>query len=153
MENILPFLVAGALFIYQIYANYQKEQEKARQRNPSQRPPADLSDEPYQPVDEPVVDWEFTEPAEVILDRPIIQDSQQPKKTREENKYERWNTTDVPEEVLRMRQYRAAKKEKELLTTEPLQVEIVEEDADVAHGGFDLREAVIQSAVLERPYA
>ncbi|WP_207531695.1 hypothetical protein [Desertivirga arenae] len=35
MENFIPFLIGIALFIYKVWSNFSKEQEKARKRNPA----------------------------------------------------------------------------------------------------------------------
>src|SRR5690606_40531428 len=38
METFIPILIAIVVFAFQAYANYQKEQDKARKRNPAQPP-------------------------------------------------------------------------------------------------------------------
>src|SRR5690606_23826452 len=38
METLIPILIAIVVFAFQAYANYQKEQDKARKRNPGVPP-------------------------------------------------------------------------------------------------------------------
>ncbi|MEC3878272.1 hypothetical protein [Parapedobacter sp. 10938] len=38
METFIPIIIAIVVFAFQAYANYQKEQDKARKRNPAQPP-------------------------------------------------------------------------------------------------------------------
>ncbi len=57
MENLLPFLLLAAGFIYKIYQNFQEEQKKARNRNPSQP----VAEEP-QPAERPINREDKTEP-------------------------------------------------------------------------------------------
>lgn len=150
MENIVPFLLAGAYFIYQMYANYQKEQEKAKNRNPGQPYTEDEVFTEQRPMVEDFPEFQHFEEATESVPQTIAENKGHIPQVRD-NLYDDWNSTDVPDDVLRMRKYRAAKKEA-LLSIEPLELEIVDEDEEAAVA-FDLRTAVIHSIILDRPYA
>ncbi|MBD1423532.1 hypothetical protein [Sphingobacterium chuzhouense] len=130
MENFLPALLIIGGVIYKIYSEYQKEQEKARRRMPQTPPP------PTPPT-----------PSEQQSQRTVIEPTMSipipvpPKKTE--------RTRDMPEEVRKTREKRLA--DTNHMKKIPTKVEPQIEEKDNAIP-FDLREAVIQSAILNRPY-
>ncbi|PRD47299.1 hypothetical protein [Sphingobacterium haloxyli] len=131
MENFLPALLIIGAVIYKIYSEYQKEQEKARRRLPKVPPPtppviSDAEQKMHRRV------TESTNPAAIPI----------PAKKTE-------RSLDIPEVVRKTREERSA--EAKLLKKIPSKVvpEIEEKDEVLS---FNLREAIIQSAILNRPY-
>lgn len=129
MENFLPALLIIGGVIYKIYSEYQKEQEKARRRMP-QTPPSSQPQEVFEQRPQPPV----IEPT-MSVPMPAI-----PKEEYFRN---------MPEEARRAKAKREATTNN-LKTATPLVVDIEEEKENTT--SFDLREAVIQSAILHRPY-
>lgn len=132
METILPLIIAALFFAFQIYSNFKKEQEKARKRDPSQRP---IGEQP--PVYEERKDWaRQLQQKEVII-------SETPKVS----KYDEFSgVMEEVEEVSRAKVHRPHKQ-----SSRPFEpyVQAVEENP---YSDFDLRDAVIKAAILERPY-
>jgi len=137
METLIPIVVALAAFAFQAYSNFQKEQEKARKRNLG-KPSA-----PPLPEDN----------AERIPDVSRAKASRQPAPSLPQpvpayhQGYESYSGFLDTDEVTRARTLRRS-------TASPLRVEI-EERVDPErgyHAAFDLRDAVIKSVILERPY-
>jgi hypothetical protein len=162
MENILPFLIGMAALAFKIYTNFRKEQEKARDRNPSApvSKPDRPNPAPVQSVQKhdfkhaPVLVEEAYDPAhpyepqyKTHYKEPVIV------KTPFEPRYERVRPESVnkekvnPEfasgEVLRNRSIHLPHQHK---------IQIYRE-ADVEHpyADFDFRDAVIKEAILNRP--
>lgn len=130
MENFLPALLIIGGVIYKIYSEYQKEQEKARRRMPQvPQPPLPIPSEqrPQRTVIEPTMSIPIPVP---------------PKKTE--------RSPNISEEVRKMREKRSADANSiKKVVVKPV-VNIESEKEDII--SFDLREAVIQSAILNRPY-
>ncbi len=126
MENFLPALLIIGGIIYKIYTEYQKEQEKARRRMPQVPPPTPPVTYEQQP--KPIV----IEPTTFI---PI------PTKKAE-------RLRDIPKEVKKTTDGRLAEANRKKAAMKV--VPEIEEEDDVVP--FDLRQAVIQSAILNRPY-
>jgi hypothetical protein len=146
MEQIIPILIAVVVFAFQAYANYQKEQEKARKRKYGQPIPDD------------------TIPVEV----PREQAAKQVKRTAEtrqrprqpeyipleipKNPYQQYQGMIEPDKAKRTRHA-----EKVMHHDLAKKVELTDLDGDSGgqanawHHEFDLREAVINSIILERP--
>jgi hypothetical protein len=123
MENIFGVLVAIAFVIISFVQNYRKEAAKASQRTPHNRPsPA--------PVQLP------NPPAEIrqTVDRKV-------KIPKMEYKPE------LPAEVIAAQQRRKSRQESQV----KIPTRLPEPETTKAFE-FDLRQAVIQSAILERPY-
>ena len=122
METFIPILIAIVVFAFQAYANYQKEQEKARKRKPGQPPLPEDNARHIKPV-----------PA------------QAPSPTVKPEFEDYTGAIDPAESPRRVHQ-------------RPLipQRLVVDTEADVQPAldaeEFDLRDAVIKSIVLERPY-
>lgn len=147
METIIPILLALAIFGLQAYSNYQKEQEKARKRNPAQgrpsasggqqaesgtapRPvavPAEWLDEPH---NIPPQEWQ---PEEIPTTTKAFDAYTGRVDTRKARQQEDAANRPIPERL-------------EVTDTEE------EEREERREYSFDLREAVIQSVILERPY-
>jgi len=145
MENpglIVLIIIAGA--IYKIYQGYKEEQEKAKKRMEQLKKQVQTKDSYQNPIP----------PVAKPLPHPV---KNTPKPTLVfQKKFE--NVTDIPVfdevEIVRQRkleQKRLAadqrlKQEKSKYEHVPIQIEEFD-----AHD-FDLRKAIIQQAVLERPY-
>lgn len=133
MEQIIPLLIAAIIFGFQAYQNYQKEQEKARKRNPGQRPPESQTD--VQPaVERPA-------PAIPVLE-PELQ--QMPKR------YQEYAGFVDESQLYNPSKQRAARRQQDLL--KPIEVSDHDDDKATDDETFDLREAVIYATILERPY-
>lgn len=139
METFIPILIAIVVFAFQAYSNYQKEQEKARKRNLGQPPVPPL---PEENADRPGAKTTAdTERREVTL--PEIRQSQPMRKA-----YETYSGFMEVDEVKRARKVR-----KPQLSSLRVEVEEGIGTASQREGTtFDLRDAVIKSAILERPY-
>lgn len=124
MENFLPALLIIGSVIYKIYSEYKKNQEQARSRIPSQRPavPTQTSKRAVPP---PVPS--YTAPKQIIQE-----------KTEESyrNKY-------VPEKF-----QKEGPKKRNRVVPKVLELEIIPEKPFK----FNLRDAIIQQTILERPY-
>ncbi len=122
MENLIPALIIIGSIVYKIYSEYQKEQEKARHRKIGQ-PPVPA------PVQQHV-------PASPL---PELPKQQKPTPLKKKPVYQEV----IPEEVNRMR----------LTKKEPKKaISNIQKSENSNKPTFDLREAVIQSAILNRPY-
>jgi len=135
METFIPIIIAIAVFAVQVYANYQKEQDKARKRVPGPPPlPEDNADhvkdiaKRMQPAVQgvytrdlsPAVRPEFENYSGVMEPSPSGSKRDEPKRPL------------IPQRL-------AVDTEHDVLPA-----------LDAAT--FDLRDAVIKSIVLERPY-
>lgn len=128
MENFLPALLIIGGVIYKIYAEYQKEQEKARRRMPQVPIPAPPlpSEQPAQrTVIEPTMSIPIPVPPKKRQSAPVI--PTQVKVTTSEAFTE--------------------KDDKKLLKKITPKIEGRNDAVS-----FDLREAVINAAILNRPY-
>ena len=132
MENILPALLIIVGVIYKIYTEYQKEQEKARRRMPQV------------PHTQPLPTDEYVQPTLSEPLKPTPVPALPPIAERIESIPEEWR----PINYNRMLE-KEDKKEK-IITVNPV-VDLEEEVEGTL--SFDLREAVIQSAILERPHS
>jgi hypothetical protein len=124
MENFIIVLIAIGGLIYNVYKNYQKEMEKSKSRRPNVRP---------QPVPAP-------------RSQPTIEKI----KRKETNikPVERVNQGELPAEVIAAQQRR---KQNQVKNPMPA-VRIEERGSEKNEVNFDLRQAVIQAVILERPY-
>ncbi|SEK35092.1 hypothetical protein [Parapedobacter koreensis] len=128
METLIPILIAIVVFAFQAYANFQKEQEKARKRNFGQPP---LPEEnAKRPVD--------VSPKEMTVEQ---------RPSTRHPAFENYSGAIDADEVKRVRKARQQRTVQRL--------EVMEDTAAGAFGNerdFDLRDAIIKSAILERPY-
>lgn len=128
MENFLPALLIIAGVIYKIYSEYQKEQEKARRRMPQVPPPTPpVPSEQQRTVIEPTMS--------VPIPAPI-------KKTE--------RVLPMPEEVKKIQEKRLEKANSDKKIIVKPVVNLEKETEGIT--SFDLRAAIIQSAILNRPY-
>ncbi|MFD2597824.1 hypothetical protein ACFSQ3_02585 [Sphingobacterium corticis] len=160
MESIIPVLLVVGGLIYKIYTNYQEEMEKVRKRQhgmPNRKP----------------------SPATVVIPKPNRSDAQsakrrvaQPTVSKPAPSYDRKlgrpqptklsdrrpATTIIEENALTNREpnevTRARKQREQRLLDRKIEVVAVEDELETSGNQtkFDLREAIIQAAILERPY-
>lgn len=124
MENFIIVLISIGALLYNLYKNYQKEIEKSKSRTPNRRP---------QPIPEVI-----NIPASERI-KPVVT-----KELPKEYNY----TSEIPAEVLAAQERRRVQNLTSPKITPKIQeLEIVKNEID-----FDLRKAVIQSIILERPY-
>ncbi|ERJ60619.1 hypothetical protein [Sphingobacterium paucimobilis] len=130
MENLVVVLLFVGSIVYKIYTNYKEEMEKSAKRGP-QRPPVvqqqtattDVKPRQYNPTPPPVPQPNISKTAPSFVTKS--------------------NTIqEIPDEVQRIRESRKKNPKLDL-------EEVEEKQEPIA---FDLRQAVIQSAILERPY-
>lgn len=140
MDQILPILIAAVVFGFQAYANYQKEQQKAKNRKFG--PPPTAEREPYEATESR--GREYPGDTEVI-----VQEIRQAVDHVKNNPYGRYEGTFDPSLSRRSRIKKEAPIQEVTLTN--LDDED-EDDAAFNTSSFNLRDAVIQAAILERPY-
>lgn len=131
MDRFIPIIIMIVIFAVRAYANYQKEQEKARKRNPGVPPPLPEDNARHvKPVPVPVP----VPPSTTV--QPV---------SREFDSYS--GPVSPVEEIRRPRRGRTP-------TPKRLAVEATdtEEKPAMEAGQFDLRDAVIKSIILDRPY-
>lgn len=130
MENFLVVILFVGSIVYKIYTNYKKEMEKSAKRIPNQQA------RPIPPI-----------PREIKID-PYKQNY----KTEEVKKYNQTQTDYIPEEVARLKQQKMVKQKEERKSNKlRIEKDTRKEENELAYN-FDLREAIIQSTILERPY-
>lgn len=179
MEQIIPIVIAALIFGFQSYQNYQKEQEKARKRKlgrPADHlPEADGQQEqaPAERRTEP--DFSFLDelkeaffPEETAKPKPVkpTRTPPRPAPLPAPNPFQEYEGTVVPDEVRKLRESRksavrtatnAAAQRNSTKTPQRVMLEYLDDDDDLTHthaghSRIDLREAMIHSIILERPY-
>ena len=165
MEELLPLIGAFAALAFKVYSNFKKEQEKAKQRNFSrpEAPKAPQTDTWFpSTVDEPEVQRPYADFEQEVFNpqkpyEPAYPSSKAESIEREvvlEPRYERMRpehvtTTDgksperPAEEVLRNRAIHLPHRHK--FTPHE------EESERSAYADFDMEDAVIKAAILNRP--
>ena len=131
MDRFIPIIIMIVIFAVRAYANYQKEQEKARKRNPQVPPPLPEDNARHVrpvPVPAPVPPSATEPPVSQAFDRysgpvPAVEEVRQPRHGR----------TPIPKHLA-------------------VEVTDTEEEPGWEAGQFDLRDAVIKSIILDRPY-
>jgi len=137
METILPLVIAAIVFGFQIYANFKKEQEKARKRNPSQKPV---------PKEVPERERQIKKYGKTVTQRETVLNHPIPKPA-----YEKY--TGMADEVEEVRRARAIHKPHQHAFKRLEAFALPDEEKEYnAHVDFDLRDAIIKAAILERPY-
>ncbi|EFK58986.1 hypothetical protein ACFU8T_15375 [Sphingobacterium spiritivorum] len=131
MEQLFPLLIGLAVFAYKIYENFNKQKKEAEQRMRQQKRPVQQQHKP-QPVP-------ATPPHPPVVKKEKYSTMSHQKVVRESN--------EVPAEVLKLREERERLKSDKKIQV-PIPVSASKEEKVV----FDLRQAVIQQAILERPY-
>lgn len=146
MEKIIFALVPIAYFVFQAYNNYKKEQEKAKKRNLSQPKPivAQKATQPVRPENKQQFDVKefLREKFNLETERKEVIKSQT--KSIPEYQIKDYFNPEVPSvEVVKNIKIHAPHQ----LEAVSLVLEEMEEPYD-----FNLRDAIIQQAILNRPY-
>lgn len=159
MEEMLPFLAGLAYMAYKFYTNFQKGQEEARNRNPSQpyaEEPQDIYPEwvepepvyvPAPPVVTSPVPEKYHEPRyEPVYKEPKVEKAIREPFYKEEvskipAKIELENPEIPVEEVLRNRAIHLPHKHQFVASQEEEHI----------YSDFDFKDAVIKEAILNRP--
>lgn len=156
MEKLLPILIFVAIYGYQTYKNFQKEQKKAKGRNiPRKRPqsatPAErrLPAPAPRPVQHREIPFERTPYEELTRDQTFEQPSK-PKRIALKKSAELVESLKEKNKKLHQHQHPEKKLVLEILEEE-VQDEEVLADPVVTAEEFDLRRAVIHQTILERP--
>ncbi|MFC3198596.1 hypothetical protein ACFOET_13305 [Parapedobacter deserti] len=169
METFIPILIALLVFAFQAYANFQKEQEKARKRNLGQPPlPEDNAQRPFVDQQPPMSDPGLPYPGHRLPEperrsspaeqRPPITTSRVPTSSHRppgseshpgslSERFGRYSGVLDAEKFGRLRQSRQQRTIQRLEVDEGVTTIAASDNID-----FDLRDAVIKSAILERPY-
>ncbi len=161
METIIPIIIAAIVFGFQAYSNYQKEQEKARKRNPGQSRRPEGEEQAPQEHATPF-DWleeligesrpqQIPAPApQRPAETPVISE-EEPVRDGARNPYQSYSGMFSEEELHRKQRERQQKRNRPKIA--PVNPAVSEEGSRPGHTGeFDLRDAVIKAAILERPY-
>lgn len=154
MENLIYILAPIAYFLYQAYQNYQKEQEKARKRNvsdPSTTNTHSTIPEVKQVITEPLIDKE-TEAKELTPDYMLTKQEERSKHKREQLTYKRLKAPTVKGTDYYNPEISSAEVMQSRLIHEPHnhgKLAVIEDENFVI---FDLRDAIIKQAILNRPY-
>ena len=163
MEQIIPIIIAAIVFGFQAYNNYQKEQEKARKRNPGQ--PRQPAGEELPPQERPAAPFDWLEellgeprPQQVPVPAPQRPAEASPVIREEETSrndirspFQSYSGTVSEEEFHRKKRERQQSRKPQ--KSEPaLSVQLLDEEVTGNNREFDLRDAVIKAAILERPY-
>jgi len=157
METIIPILIAITVFALQAYANYQKEQEKARKRNLGRPPlPEDNADHlPHAPDHRsrvPDPQSSIPRPRSPITDprspTPGHRSPTPDPRPQVKPAFEDYSGVVDARKIRRIRQARDGRQTPQRLEVEEGTAPLAKWDEPV----FDLRDAVIKSAILERPY-
>lgn len=167
MDALIPILFAIAYFIFQAYTGYQEEQKKAARRNIGKPNPEVYKPEPAATkpsYDQPSYEKPVFESP--YIEKPYVQTYQEPvyeSAYREEKyvpterpvnlleEYRRLASADEDVLIRRSREARKAKRSGiKRLETERLEIESAEREANRFH--FDMRQAVIMKAILDRPH-
>lgn len=153
MENIFIVLAIIASFVYKFYENYKKEMEEAAKRQQKTRrmstTPDDSNSIPPTPSSPAPTVQLPTRPA---IPAPEIRQQPTPHKTLSPHTNLRVESVNSPDAS-----YTASSRE-ERKSLKALQVIIDDKEDNISQGdnqcevAFDLKTAIIQSAILERPY-
>lgn len=178
MDNIFIIIAAVAFFIFQTYSNYKKEQEEAKTRDASKRRPNASESLPEEtslpPMEIPKWLEDFLPPQEQIKQKPkkVYEKPEPVAKPVNDHQgsieYQRvkYVPSELPADLLKEYRNLPEKKEIEELKRSVaihkahshqfkrlkpyLLVDKVEEEIEVPE--FNLRDAIIMNAILERPY-
>lgn len=162
MENFLLILAVVGGIIYKIYENYQEEMEKARKRKTSMPPPT------VQPPPQYREETVYTPPQREIIEMPEPVVYEEPKEvvrktaetSRKDIKKIRNKLDDIRVQTTAQRAHEEAARRLEQDKARRIalqnrsdaeqkpQLEVIDLDSYE----FDLENAIIQSAILERPY-
>ena len=146
MEKIIYVLVPIAYFIFQAYNNYKKEQEKAKKRNLSQPYPIVVTEDIKPVITQKNQQFDVKEFLKEKFNLETERKEVIKTQTRNISEYQSkdYYNPEVPsEEVVQNRKTHASHQHKAIFPVlEELEKPFV----------FNLREAIIQQAILNRPF-
>lgn len=147
MGEYLPFLFAAAYVIYGFYNNLKKAQEEAKKRNPAKPWDANQSPEKQESPWKKEVSSQparpsYTEPEPILVKEVHRNDSYEPKY---ESVYQQPAYTEY------VKPKPAKKKKSAIPTTVTISDRINHHDGAGEVYDFDMRDAVIKKAILDRP--
>lgn len=155
MENIFIVLAIIASVVYKFYENYKKEMEEAAKRQQKARrvpPKVDSDTMPPPPTPRPMSP---PRPTVQLPPRPAIPVPEirkpTPRKTVSPTPKLRTEPL-IPREMTQANRLRTERKQNQVLEVLVDEEDIAAEALDQTEVAFDLKTAVIQSTILERPY-
>lgn len=154
MENLIYILAPIAYFLYQAYQNYLKEQEKAKSRNlsdPSTTNTTGSIPEVKKVKTEPLIE-KATEAKELTPDYMLNKQEEREKHKREQLTYKRLKAPSMRGTDYYNPEIPSAEVMQSRLTHEPHNHGKLTVIKDETYITFDLRDAIIKQAILNRPY-
>lgn len=143
MENLIPILIIGAIYFYNVYKKFTEEQAKHQQRK-ANRPhvaPVSQREVPQQRVKMPGVPSPVTyRDSEAEIFDPWTGYVKKEKKRPTTSK-----------KVSSAQEIQRINKNLPKIDLEVVELESADEEIHVLDSSFDLRDAVIKSAILHRP--
>lgn len=156
MENIFIVLAIIASVVYKFYENYKKEREEAAKRQQKARrvppPTVDSDTMPAPPTPRPIPP---PRPTVQLPPRPAIpvQEIRKPTPRKPVSPTPKLRTEPlIPREMTQANRLRTERKQNQILEVLVDEEDIAAEALDQTEVAFDLKTAVIQSTILERPY-
>lgn len=166
MDNIIIFLLIFGVFVFQTYSNYKKEQKEATARKLRKEPiPGDSVEDILKTskwLDEPSI-------------KPVVADPEPTAKSFQKRKHQgsidyqpsKYSPMELPTDLLKEYRNLSERKETEALKKmianqnsynndikrlEPHYLPAEKTEPGINASAFDLREAIIMSSILKRPY-
>ncbi|MFD1629747.1 hypothetical protein [Pseudopedobacter beijingensis] len=148
MENLFYIIAVIGYFLYQAYQNFQKEQEKARKRNPGKAPEVEVY--PEEVVIEPFI-GKSTKTIELKPDYKAEARELMVKDEREAMVYEKLDRVSLTGHFTHPIKQKA---KKHVAVSKGIQRVTLEEEIlpDNHIVDFDLKDAIIKEAILNKPY-
>lgn len=165
MENFIPFIIGIAFFVYKTWVNFQAEQNKAKKRNPSApvapSPVKQKSNSVYPPssrqvstkTPEPFLIEETFDPNNPY--EPKYKHLYQREKSASKTSVEKRTKEDRPAQRISIEGYNPEQVSDEVKHNRTIHQKhnhnkkVQEEEASEYH--FDMRDAIIKEAILNRP--
>lgn len=148
MEEYFPFIIAGGYFAYKIYTNFQKMQEEAKKRNPAL---PHQGKAPGKPAGKGPQPSSLPKPSSAGPLKPapfLVQEVNDPKHAEPTYK-------SVYEQPLHEKRAAKSKASRPAKSGIPGRIKlsdrIIHDDVPEEVFHFDMRQAVINQAILERP--
>ena len=155
MENIFIVLAIIASVVYKFYENYKKEMEEAAKRQQKARrvpPTVDSDTMPPPPTPRPM---SLPRPTVQLPPRPAIPvpEIRKPTSRKTVSPTPKLRIEPlIPREMTQANRLRTERKQNQVLEVLVDEEDIAAEALDQTEVAFDLKTAVIQSTILERPY-
>ncbi|WP_256009477.1 hypothetical protein [Desertivirga xinjiangensis] len=160
MEQFLPLIIGLAFFVYKTYSNYKTEQEKTRKRNISQARPQDPEAEPLP-----------SKAQDTAKPKPFLYDEKRDTPERYEPQYKNPYKEPMVKPALKEESYQRMQSEvypeaepyyrekpaEETIKNRKIHASHKHANAKVKHEEehpayeFDMKDAIIKEAILNRP--